>query len=290
LETELNTRAGLPRPSASADALVVSTSLETSSALARALGSVGLRCAAPLQRLPNARDARRLVEETGARVLVVDLTDNAASVVGFPADGEAPDQRGSDAEDELMERLALAAEFRDDETNEHAQRVGRAAAALAEAIGLGSGEAEILRRAAPLHDIGKIGVADSILLKPGRLRPEEHEIMKTHTLIGSQILAGSHSELLSAAEEIARTHHERWDGRGYPAGLCGLDVPLRGRITAIADTFDALSFSRPYKDAWPLDAVLTEMRLVAGRQLDPELVAVLPSLDCEALLAPVEYA
>ena len=112
--------------------------------------------------------------------------------------------------------------------------------------------------------------------------------MKTHTLIGSQILAGSHSPLLAAAEEIARTHHERWDGRGYPAGLSGDTIPLRGRITAVADTFDALSFSRPYKEAWPLEQVLDELKVVAGHQLDPELVEAFPRLDCEALLAPIE--
>ena len=193
-----------------------------------------------------------------------------------------------DAELEAAQRLALACEFRDDDTNQHAQRVGRTAGLLAAELGLPSDEVELVRHAAPLHDIGKIGIADSILLKPGRLRPDELAVMKTHTLIGSQILAGSHSRLLQVGEEIARTHHERWDGRGYPVGLAGDDIPITGRITAVADVFDALNFSRPYKEAWPLDAALAEMELAAGRQLDPEIVAALRSLDHEALLGRVE--
>jgi putative two-component system response regulator len=192
------------------------------------------------------------------------------------------------AELEAAERLALACEFRDDDTNEHAQRVGRTTAVLAAEAGLPPDEVEVIRHAAPLHDIGKIGIADSILLKPGRLRADELEVMKTHTLIGSQILGASSSRLLRAGEEIARTHHERWDGRGYPMGLAGADIPIAGRLTAVADAFDALSFSRPYKEAWPLDAVLAEMELSAGRQLDPALVAILQRLDHEALLARVD--
>jgi putative two-component system response regulator len=196
--------------------------------------------------------------------------------------------RFHEAELETAERLALACEFRDDDTNEHAQRVGRTAAVLASELGLSYDEVEVIRHAAPLHDIGKIGIADSILLKPGRLRPDELEVMKTHTLIGSQILGGSQSRLLQAGEEIARTHHERWDGRGYPAGLAGPDIPIAGRVTAVADVFDALAFSRPYKEAWPLDAVLAEMELSAGRQLDRALVEILRRLDHEALIGRIE--
>lgn len=189
---------------------------------------------------------------------------------------------------EIVERLALASEFRDDDTNEHAQRIGRTAAAIAAELGLDDHEVETIRRAAPLHDIGKIGIADSILLKPGRLRPDEHEVMKTHTVIGSQILGGSDSRLLQAAEEIARTHHERWDGNGYPMGLEGTEIPIAGQVTAIADVFDALNFSRPYKEAWPLDTALSEIRIAAGSQFDPVLVEILERLDHAALLAPVE--
>ena len=193
-----------------------------------------------------------------------------------------------EAELEAAQRLALACEFRDDDTNEHAQRVGRTAALLAAEVGLPADEIELIRHAAPLHDIGKIGIADSILLKPGRLRADELAVMQTHTLIGSQILAGSNSRLLQMGETIARTHHERWDGRGYPIGLAGEEIPIAGRVTAVADVFDALNFSRPYKEAWPLEAALAEMELSAGRQLDPGLVAILSSLDHEALLGRVE--
>jgi putative two-component system response regulator len=192
-----------------------------------------------------------------------------------------------EAELETAELLALACEFRDDDTNEHAQRVGRSAAMLAAEAGLPLDEIEVVRYAAPLHDIGKIGIADSILLKPGRLRPDELEVMKTHTLIGSQILGGSRSRLLQDGEEIARTHHERWDGKGYPSGLAGTDIPIAGRLSAVADVFDALNFSRPYKDAWPIDAVLAEMELAAGRQLDPSLVEILLQLDHDALLGRI---
>ena len=193
-----------------------------------------------------------------------------------------------EAELEAAQRLALACEFRDDDTNQHAQRVGRTAGLLAAELGLPVDEVELIRHAAPLHDIGKIGIADSILLKPGRLRVDELAVMKTHTLIGSQILAGSRSRLLQVGEEIARTHHERWDGRGYPVGIAGDDIPITGRLTAVADVFDALNFSRPYKEAWPLDAALAEMELSAGRQLDPEIVALLRNLDHEALLGRVQ--
>jgi putative two-component system response regulator len=193
-----------------------------------------------------------------------------------------------EAELEAAQRLALACEFRDDDTNQHAQRVGRTAALIATELGLSDDEIELIRHAAPLHDIGKIGIADSILLKPGRLRPDEMAVMQTHTLIGGQILADSRSRLLQVGETIARTHHERWDGRGYPMGLAGTDIPLAGRLTAVADVFDALNFSRPYKEAWPLDAALAEMELSGGRQLDPELVVILRSLDHDALLRRIE--
>ena len=189
---------------------------------------------------------------------------------------------------EIVERLALACEFRDDDTNEHAQRIGRTAALLATQLGLSDEEVETIRLAATLHDIGKIGIPDSILLKPGRLRPDEHEVMKTHTVMGSQILAGSDSRLLQAAEVIARTHHERWDGKGYPSGLAGSQIPIAGQLTAVADVFDALNFSRPYKEAWPLDAALSEMKLAAGRQFDAKLIELLLDLDHGELLAPID--
>jgi putative two-component system response regulator len=131
----------------------------------------------------------------------------------------------------------------------------------------------LIRRAAPLHDIGKIGIPDAILLKAGKLEPAEIEIMKTHTLIGARILSGSDHALLTMAESIALTHHERWDGAGYPYQLAGHAIPFEGRVVALADTFDALTHERPYKAASTLEEALAEIRRESGKQFDPELVS-----------------
>lgn len=172
---------------------------------------------------------------------------------------------------EALERLALAAEFRDDETGQHTQRVGVRSAMLAKAIGLPADRIEMIRCAAPLHDVGKIGIPDAILRKPGKLTSEEFEIMKTHTTIGAKILSGSGSPLLQMAEEIALTHHERWDGTGY-SGLAGERIPLTGRIVALADVFDALTNDRIYRRAIPLEDALAEIERQRGRQFDPRMV------------------
>lgn len=177
-----------------------------------------------------------------------------------------------EAQLETMHRLALAAEYRDDDTGEHAVRVGDLAARIARSLGMDEDRAATIRRAAPLHDVGKIGVSDTILLKPGRLTPEEFDLMKKHAAIGAQILSGSRSACLQAAEVIAYTHHERWDGTGYH-GLAGEDIPLEGRIVAVADVFDALTSERPYKHAWPVDEALAAIKSQAGRQFDPAVVA-----------------
>jgi putative two-component system response regulator len=191
---------------------------------------------------------------------------------------------------ETLERLALAAEYRDDDTHEHAQRVGRTAARLAAELGWADDEIEQLRRAAPLHDVGKIGISDSVLLKPGALTSEEFALIKRHTTMGAQILSGSESTTLRLAEEIARTHHERWDGSGYPAGLAGDQIPISGRIVALADVFDALTHDRPYKQAWPLDRALEEIRSLAESQFDPRLAELFLTLDAEAFLLPIAPA
>ena len=177
-----------------------------------------------------------------------------------------------EAQIEILERLALAAEYRDDVTGQHTQRVGRNSALLARALGLPDDQVELLRRAAPLHDIGKIGIPDLILLRPGRLTREEFEVMKTHTAIGARILSGSHFPLLQLADEIARTHHERWDGSGYPTGAAGDAIPLSGRIVAAADVFDALTHERAYKPAWSVEEALSEIRSQQGQQFDPSVV------------------
>jgi putative two-component system response regulator len=188
---------------------------------------------------------------------------------------------------DLLERLALAAEYRDDNTQEHAQRVGRTAALLASAIGLPDADVEVLLRAAPLHDIGKIGVPDAILLKTAPLTPEEFAVMQTHTTIGAQILSGSEFAILQTAERIAASHHERWDGRGYPAGLAGDAIPLAGRLVALADVFDALMHERPYKEAWSLDQAIVEILSLNGTQFDPDIVAAFKTLDHERLVEPI---
>jgi putative two-component system response regulator len=189
---------------------------------------------------------------------------------------------------ETLFRLALAGEYRDDQTHEHAQRVGRTAALLAAQLGLADETVELIRRAAPLHDIGKVALPDTILLKPGRLTGDEREAMKAHTLVGAQILAGSTSAVLQCGEMLARTHHERWDGDGYPFGLADDAIPLPARLVAVADTFDALTHERPYKLAWSLERAVEEIGRVAGSQLDPDVVQVFDRLEHRMLLAPIQ--
>lgn len=174
-----------------------------------------------------------------------------------------------EAQMETFERLALAAEFRDDDTGEHTRRVGSSAAMIATELGLPSGDVDMLRRAAALHDVGKIGVPDRILLAPRALSPEEFDVVKKHTEIGARLLSGSRSPVLAMAEQVAWSHHERWNGEGY-AGLSGEDIPLVGRITTVADVFDALTHVRPYKEAWPVDQAMEEMRKQRGQQFDPD--------------------
>ncbi|AZI44957.1 diguanylate cyclase (plasmid) [Deinococcus psychrotolerans] len=178
------------------------------------------------------------------------------------------------AQHEVVTRLAMAAEYRDDTTGEHTRRVGRSAARLAQALGWPEERAQVLGIAARLHDVGKIGIPDTILLKPGKLSQEEYSQMQTHTLIGARILSGGQSELLRLAEEIALTHHERWDGQGYPQRLSGEGIPLTGRIVAVADVFDALTQPRPYKRAWSAEEALREVQAQAGKHFDPQVVEV----------------
>jgi putative two-component system response regulator len=159
------------------------------------------------------------------------------------------------AQIEILERLARAAEYRDDETGHHAQRVGHTSALIALELGLSEAEAMLLRRAAPLHDVGKIGIPDEILLKPGKLSAEQFEQMKKHTSIGAGILAGSKFSVLQMAEEIALYHHENWDGSGY-MNMSGELIPITAQIVHAADVFDALTHERPYKRAWPVEEAL----------------------------------
>ncbi|CAN5305528.1 hypothetical protein BH09PSE6_BH09PSE6_09760 [soil metagenome] len=175
---------------------------------------------------------------------------------------------------EMLERLAVTAELRDDSTGEHSYRVGRLAALLAADYGCDDHVCFMIEVAARLHDIGKIGIPDGILLKPGKLNAAERQIMETHTTVGAELLAQSNVPHMQMAEEIARHHHEWWDGSGYPHGIRGTAVPISARIAALADVFDALTHRRPYKDAWPVAHALEEMTAYAGKQFDPELTDI----------------
>jgi putative two-component system response regulator len=185
---------------------------------------------------------------------------------------------------EVLERLAIAGEFRDDETGEHARRVGATAQQLADAVSADKATTDRIEIAAPLHDIGKIAIPDALLLKAGRFTRDERAEMQRHTSIGADMLGGTSSGLLALARDIALTHHERWDGSGYPHGLAGDDIPLAGRIVALADVFDALTHSRPYKTAWPVERAVEEIRRQGGEQFDPELVEAFSELDHEQLV------
>ena len=189
-----------------------------------------------------------------------------------------------ESQTEALEKLAQAAEFRDDDTGEHIQRVGRCAEKLALQLGLSAHEAGLIGRAATLHDIGKIAIPDSILLKPDKLTSEEFDVMKTHALTGAALLSRSRSPLMQRAEIIARTHHERFDGTGYPARLAGAAIPLEGRIAAVIDVFDALTHERPYKAAWTIEDALAEIEKCAGAHFDPVVVEAFCELDHAELI------
>jgi putative two-component system response regulator len=176
------------------------------------------------------------------------------------------------AQEETIHRLSLAAEFRDDETSRHIERMSRYCAILAARAGMEAAESELLRLAAKMHDIGKLGIPDSILRKPGKLTAAEFDVMKDHADIGHQILQGSRSELAATGAMLAWTHHEKVDGSGYPRGLRGEEIPLEGRIAAIADVFDALTTDRVYRPAFPLDTALAIMHDGRGTHFDADLL------------------
>lgn len=174
---------------------------------------------------------------------------------------------------EILQRLSYAAEFRDDDTGQHTKRVASVAMALGLAVGMESHRLELIHLAAPLHDVGKIGIPDAVLLKPGKLTAAEFEIMKSHASIGARILAGGESPLVRMAEMIALNHHEKWDGTGYPNGVKGKAIPLEARLVSVADVYDALTHARPYRGAWSVEQTRNEIAQGAGTQFDPELVA-----------------
>jgi putative two-component system response regulator len=213
---------------------------------------------------------------------------------------------------ELIHCLARAAEYRDNETGHHVMRVGCYAGMIARKLGLDADLAELIEHAAPLHDMGKIGIPDDILLKPGKLTPEEYEVMqrhsvfgkrtfepmtseewgafKSHTYLGEQIMGMDSSPLIAMAAKIALTHHEKWDGSGYPLGLAGEEIPLAGRITAVADVFDALSSHRPYKPAWPLERCFAAMAEGRGTHFDPVVLDAFMACREEIVLIRMKFA
>ncbi|WP_443113350.1 HD domain-containing phosphohydrolase [Herbaspirillum seropedicae] len=184
---------------------------------------------------------------------------------------------------ELNFALARAGEFRDNETGRHLIRMSKMCRALALEIGMDSHWAEMLEIASPLHDVGKIGIPDNILLKPGRLSPDELDVMRTHPNIGGTIIPDYPSDVIKMARRVALTHHEKWNGRGYPAGLQGLEIPLEGRIAAICDVYDALVSTRPYKEAWTTGQAVQYLESNSGEDFDPTLVEaflrILPEVD-----------
>ena len=174
---------------------------------------------------------------------------------------------------DAIRRLTVATEFRDHETGGHIERIGLYAHVLAGAVDMSPGAVDTVRHAAPLHDVGKVGIPDQILLKPGSLSDDEWEIMRSHTTLGSEILAGSDSDVIRMGQKIARSHHERWDGSGYPDGLAGEEIPLEARICAVVDVFDAMTMDRPYRAAVPQDEVLEMMSESSGSHFDPHVLA-----------------
>ena len=187
-------------------------------------------------------------------------------------------------------RLARAAEYKDEDTGAHILRMSSYGAAVARKMGLGDAVAQWILYAAPMHDVGKIGIPDHILLKPGPLDPEEWEIMKTHATIGGRILSGAKAGYLKLAEIIALTHHERWDGAGYPRGLKGAETPLVGRITAVSDVFDALTSKRPYKEAFSVDKSLAIIKEERGSHFDPEVVDAFFAVQDEILAIKEKFS
>ncbi len=183
-------------------------------------------------------------------------------------------QQLKEAHYDTIFRLSVAAEYRDKDTARHIKRMSNYSAVIAQGIGLGKDAVELLLYSSPMHDVGKIGIPDAILLKPGRLTSQERGIMETHSEIGADILANSNSQVLQASEIIALSHHEKFDGTGYPNGLKGEEIPLYGRITALADVYDALASKRCYKDAMPMEKVLFIIKKDSGTHFDPDLVKV----------------
>ncbi|HEY0784036.1 MAG TPA: HD domain-containing phosphohydrolase [Thermoanaerobaculia bacterium] len=230
-------------------------------------------------RLKEARDAVKRHQEELEAIVAQRTAALRAAVVEMAAAKRQTDEAHLDT----IRRLVLAAELKDQETGHHVVRIGRYTALLARALGLPEDQVAAIGHAATMHDVGKIGIPDAILLKPGSLTPEERRIMQGHAVIGGRILENSSSELLSAGQVIALSHHERWDGTGYPRGLAGEAIPLEGRICAVADVFDALTTDRPYRSAMDPNAALMLMVEGRGTHFDPRLLDLFAAHFAEVL-------
>lgn len=191
---------------------------------------------------------------------------------------------------EVIKRLGLASEYRDYETGLHIIRMSKYAHLVGKAAGMSDEQAELLLHASAIHDVGKLSIPDSILLKPCQLDADELTIMQSHTIIGAKILSGHHSDLMQMAHRIALTHHEKWDGSGYPNGLKGEEIPVEGRIAALADVFDALTSERPYKKAWSVEDTLSEMDNNSGKHFDPKLLKLFKKTLPQILEIKEKYA
>jgi response regulator RpfG family c-di-GMP phosphodiesterase len=221
----------------------------------------------PIDRLEFTARMRNLMELARSRLQL------ATRSVWLREEVERATSNIAAREVETITRLTRAAEFRDEVTGQHVVRVGHMCATLARTIGLPDEECDMLRLAAPMHDIGKVATPDGILLKPGPLTADEFAIMRKHTIAGYEILKDSDSAMLQCAAEIALTHHERFDGKGYPHGLSGTGIPLSGRLCSIVDVFDALTSKRPYKEAWDVDRAIAMIDEATGTQFDPDIAA-----------------
>jgi putative two-component system response regulator len=253
-------------------------------ALARRLDPLGLEAGPPVVPLTHVLSAGEAPGPVAARRLraFVDAAAQGSRMRELESilATQLVDRRRQTEADQLdaLHRLALVAEYRDDNTADHTERVGELAAHLARRLELPDRAVWLIRRAAPLHDLGKIAVPDNILLKPGRLTDEEFEVVKTHAVLGARVLAGAEAEVMQMAERIARHHHERWDGAGYPDALAGDAIPIEAQLVHVADVFDVLVHERPYKESWTVEAAAEEIRSGAGTQFAPAAVEAFEAL------------
>ena len=220
----------------------------------------------PVDRIEFSARARNMLSLRTGQKYLADRASHLAALV------DEQTQEIRDREKELIFRMSRAAEFRDPETGAHIQRMAYYSQIIAKGLGLDEKAQRTILEAAPMHDVGKIGIPDYILLKPGKLTPEEFDVMKTHAKLGHELLDGSGSEILRSGAEIAMSHHEKYDGSGYPHGLIGTKIPLFGRIVAVADVFDALTSERPYKKAWSFDEAVKFLEEGRGKHFDPMCV------------------